>query len=223
MTRVVVTASPEDSFKDVVERMLARGVSSLPVVTSDGRLVGIISETDLIANEAFEPRGRGALALVGQALSGHDAAFVRKAGERRVRELMTGDVLCADPDQSVRKAARVMLDCEVNHLPVVDDGQVVGVVSRQDLLAVFRRPDADIQEEIDRKLHDPLWVPDDVRVTAAVRDGIVTANGSVRTRADLDVVKEMLGTVTGVVGVDADIAPREADVKLGPYLTPPLR
>lgn len=223
MTRVVVTASPDDSFKGVVERMLARGVSSLPVVTPDGRVVGIISETDLIANEAFEPRQRGALALVGQALSGHDAAFVRKAGERRVRELMTTEVTCIDPDQPVQKAARFMLDCEVNHLPVVDSGQLVGVVSRQDLLTAFRRPDADIQAEIEHNLHDPLWAPDDVRVTVDVRGGVVTAAGTVRTKFDRGVVMRMLETVAGAVAIDADITAREPDPKLGPYLTPPLR
>ena len=223
MTKVVVTASPDDSFKEVVDRMLARGVSSLPVVTPDGRVVGIVSETDLIANEAFEPRKRGALALVGQALSGHDAAFVRKAGESRVRELMTADVTCVDPDLPVHKAARAMLDREVNHLPVVDDGQLVGVVSRQDLLAVFRRPDDDIRAEIEHKLHDPLWAPDDVRVTVDVRDGVVTANGSVRTRSDCEVVTRMLENVAGAIAVDVDITAREPDPTLGPYLTPPLR
>ena len=223
MTMDAVTVSPDDSFKTVVERMLSHRVSSLPVVTAEGHVVGMVSETDLIANEAFEPRKRGALALVGQALSGHDAAFVRKASERRVRELMTCDVVCAAPDEPVHKAARAMLDFEVNHLPVVDAGQLVGVVSRQDLLAVFRRTDADIQSELDRKLHDPLWAPDDVRVTVEVRDGVVTANGSVRTRSDREVLTHMLETAAGVVGVEADITAREPEPTLGPYLTPPLR
>lgn len=223
MTRVVVTATPEDSFKDAVERMLARGVSSLPVVTEDGRLVGIVSETDLIANEAFEPRKRGVLALIGEALSGHDAAYIHKASERRVRELMTPDVVSIASDEPVRKAARRMLDFGVNHLPVVDDDHVVGVVARQDLLSSFRRSDADIERELDRNLHDPIWAPDDVRVTVAVRDGVVSANGSVRTPADRGVVMRMLERAAGVVAVDADIETREPDVKLGPYLTPPLR
>lgn len=224
MTTVVVTASPDDSFKDAVDRMLARGVSSLPVVTDDGRLVGVVSETDLIANEAFEPRKRGALALMGRALSGHDAAFVRKACERRVHELMTPEVVCAHPDDPLHKTARLMLDFEINHLPVVgDDGHLVGVVARHDLLSVFRRSDADIQAEIDSKLHDPLWAPDDVHVTVAVRDGVVTATGSVRTKSDRRVVEHMLETVTGVVAVDSDITARQPEARLGPYVTPPLR
>lgn len=223
MTRAVATASPEDSFKEVVGRMLARGVSSLPVVTADGRVIGIVSETDLIANEAFEPHKRGALALVGQALSGHDAAFVRKASERRVRELMTPEVVSVQPDDTLHKVARTMLDCEVNHLPVVDGGQLVGVISRQDLLSVFRRSDADIQAEIERRLHDPLWAPDEANITVEVHAGVVTAAGSARTKSDCGVIEHMLETVEGVVAVDADIAARAPEVKLGPYLTPPLR
>lgn len=223
MTMSVVTVTPEDSFKTVVERMLAGGVSAVPVMTPEGHVVGMVSETDLLANEAFEPGKRGALALVGQALSGHDAAFVRKASERRAKELMTAEVVWVHPDDSLHKAARTMLDFEVNHVPVIDDARLIGIVSRQDLLSVFRRSDAGIQAEIDRKLHDPLWAPDDVRVTVVVRDGVVTGGGTVRWNSDRDVVEHMFETTAGVVGVETDITAREPDPRLGPYLTPPLR
>lgn len=223
MTRVVVTASPEDSFKEVVERMLARGISCLPVVTADGSVVGVVSETDLMANEAFEPRKRGALALVGQALSGHDAAFVRKAAQRRVRELMTSDVVWVGPDDTLHRAARTMLDCGVNHMPVIDGGRIVGMLARQDLLNVFRRADADIQAEIERKLFDPLWAPDDVHVSVVVKDGVVSAVGSVRTKSDREIVESMLSRTPGVVAVDSEIEFRESDPGLGPCIVPPLR
>ena len=165
MTTDVIVAAPDDQFKDVVERMLSHGVSGLPVVDDDGRLLGVVSETDLLTNEAFADRERGPLALVGAALLGHDPGLIRKASSRTARELMTPAAVDVAPDDDVHVAARRILDSEVNRLPVVEDGRLVGIVSRQDLLRLFRRPDKEIEAEIDAKLSDPLWAPEDLRVS----------------------------------------------------------
>src|SRR6188768_3506258 len=112
MTTDVVTASPGEWFKDLVERMLARSVSCLPIVDDDRRVMGIVSETDLLANEAFSPEHRGALALIGAALVGHDAGLVRRASAKRARDLMTARVSTIGPDDEIDVAARRLLDGE---------------------------------------------------------------------------------------------------------------
>jgi CBS domain-containing protein len=223
MTTGVVTAAPGEWFKDLVERMLARNVSCLPVVDGEERVLGIVSETDLLANEAFEPEQRGPLALVGAALMGHDAGLVRKASAKRARDLMTKKVSTIGPDEEIGVAARRLLDCEVNHLPVVEHGCLVGMVSRQDILQTFRRTDHAIYEEIHAKLEDPMWAPEDVRTSLSVRHGVVHLVGSVQYKADKAVVESMLEKIPGVVAVESDLAVREPDAKLGPYLAPPLR
>jgi CBS domain-containing protein len=220
MTADVVTASPGEWFKDLVERMLARNVSCLPVVDDDRRVMGIVSETDLLANEAFSPEQRGALALVGAALMGHDAGMVRKASAKRARELMTPKVSTIGPDDDIQVAARRLLDGEINHIPVTEDGCLVGIVSRQDLLQVFRRTDHAIDEELNAKLHDPLWAPEEVRVSLSVHHGVVTVLGSVLHPADRAIVESLVWRTPGVIDVKADIVVREPEPKLG-YLTPP--
>jgi CBS-domain-containing membrane protein len=221
MTTDVVTAAPGEWFKDLVERMLARNVSCLPVVDGDRRVMGILSETDLLANEAFSPVQRGALALVGAALVGHDAGLVRKASAKRARDLMTPRVSSVGPDDDIHVAARRLLDGEINHLPVIENGCLVGIVSRQDLLQIFRRTDHALDEEINAKLQDPSWAPDDVRVSVSVRHGVVNMVGSVRHSADKPIVESMVRHVPGVVDVNGDIIVREPDPKVGPSLTSP--
>lgn len=142
---------------------------------------------------------------------------------RRAADLMTSEFVCVRPEDTVHTAARTMLDFGVNHLPVLDEGVLVGVVSRQDVLSVFRRPDEDIRADIERKLHDPLWSPEDVRVSVGVHDGVVSIAGSVRYESDGRVIEQMANAVLGVVAVDAEITAREPDPRLGPYLVPPLR
>lgn len=216
MTTDVVTARPADEFKDLVERMLTRGVSCLPVVDGDGHVLGIVSETDLLANEAFEGEKRSPLALVGAALRGHDAWLVSKAGSRRARELMTHDVVCASPDDDIPMTARRLLDWAVNHMPVVEDGRLVGLVSRHDLLQVFRRTDHAIHAEITAALQDEARAPADVRVSVDVSRGVVTVVGSVARSDDVQAVKSLLRSVDGVVDVECDLAVREVDQARSP-------
>jgi CBS domain-containing protein len=126
---------------------------------------------------------------------------------------MTDRVVTAEPGESIRSAARRMLDRGVKRLPVVEDGRLIGIVSRQDLLRVFHRTDADIAAEIDAKLASPLYAPEDHTVRAVVESGIVTLVGSVRFSGEVPVVVGLASDVTGVVQVDNRLTYDEFDVR----------
>ncbi|TWT48878.1 CBS domain-containing protein [Botrimarina hoheduenensis] len=114
MTRNIVTISPEASIGDAIELLLARRVSGLPVVDDDGRLVGIITE----------------FALLGLA---YDQNLTRQS----VEEHMTRTVLTVDATDSVSKVADLCIVHRVRRLPVLEEGRLVGLVSRRDVLATI--------------------------------------------------------------------------------------
>jgi CBS domain-containing protein len=209
----VVTAAPADDFKELVERMLARDVSCLPVVDPEGHVLGIVSETDLLAAEAFDGKKRGALALVGAALRGHDAWLVSKSGSTRARDLMTREVVCTEPDEDSRLAALRMLDWAVNHLPVLADGRLVGIVSRQDLLRTFRRTDHGIHAEISAILRDETRIPPGVHASVDVWHGTVSLVGTVAHPEDIVALESMARSIDGVVAVECDLAVRQDHVR----------
>ncbi|HEV8627022.1 MAG TPA: CBS domain-containing protein [Acidimicrobiia bacterium] len=200
MTPLVVTASPEMSFKETAELLVEAGVSGLPVVGPGGRLLGLVTEADLMSKEAFDTRRRRPLALLVDHLTGA-ARWVDKAAGLTAGEVMTTDVVTAAPAEDIRVAARRMLERGVKRLPVVEDGRLVGIVSRYDLLRLFHRPDAAIAAEIDAKLADPLYAPEKHAVQASVEDGVVTLAGRVRLEGEEALVHGLAERVPGVVRV----------------------
>jgi CBS domain-containing protein len=200
MTPLVVTASPEMSFKETAELLVESGVSGLPVVGPGGRLLGLVTEADLMSKEAFDTRRRRPLAVLVDHLTG-TARWIDKAAGLTAGEVMTTDVVTAGPAEDIRVAARRMLERGVKRLPVVEDDRLVGIVSRYDLLRLFHRPDAAIAAEIDAKLADPLYAPEDHAVKAAVEDGVVTLEGRVRLEGEEAVVRGLAERVPGVVRV----------------------
>jgi CBS domain-containing protein len=127
---------------------------------------------------------------------------------------MSDRVVTVSPGLDVRAAARKMLDLGMKRFPVVDDdGRLVGIVARHDLLRVFNRSDADIAAEIDAKLADPMYAPEDHSVTAVVEDGVVTLLGSVRFSGELPGMVGLASNVPGVVQVDNRLAYDIFDVK----------
>lgn len=116
MTDSVVTIGPEASIGAAIELLLARRVSGLPVVESDGRLVGIITE----------------FALLG-------LAYDRNLTNETVSQHMTRNVLTVDADEPVSKVADLCIVHRVRRLPVLEAGRLVGLVSRRDVLQAIHR------------------------------------------------------------------------------------
>lgn len=204
MTTEVITVREDTSFKEIVELLLEHRVSGVPVVDRDGRLVGLVTEADLMSKEAFDVRHRRPLAAVAELISGA-SRWSGKASGLTAGAVMTSRVATASPGEDVRAAARRMLDLGVKRLPVVDHGHLVGIVSRQDLLRIFHRLDTDISAEIVTKLASPIYAPEDHAVSAFVRQGVVTLTGSVRFSGEVAVMVGLAANVAGVVDVDDQI------------------
>jgi len=216
MTPGVVTVDALAPFKEVVRLMQEHRVSALPVVDTDGVLVGIVSEGDLILKEDPELGGGGHLFE-----SRRHARDRSKAAGKRAHELMSTPVISVAPDASLGEAARKMHRAEVKRLPVVDaHGHLVGIVSRADLLRVFLREDAEIALEIrDDVIRRTLWIdPDTIRIV--VREGVVTMQGQIERRSLLPILERLVTSIEGVVAVDDRLSYAVDDTAPGDLPTP---
>jgi CBS domain-containing protein len=198
MTTEVVTVDEETPFKELVALMADTKVSALPVIDPDGRVVGVVSEADLLLKEEF-PEGPPERQL----FESHRRRMTRaKAAGDMAVELMTSPAITVAPDASIAEAARLLHRHQIKRLPVVDPaGPLLGIVSRADLLKVFLRSDDQIAQEIRRGvLLRALWVdPDTVRVE--VRDGVVTLTGRLERRSLIAIVVSLVRSLDGVVDV----------------------
>lgn len=187
MTSPPITVTPDAHVKEVADLLVRRQVSALPVV-EEGRLVGIVSEADLVPLEAVAD-------LRAHAIRKPEPAA---RAPRLVREVMTRDVLALPPDADAADAARLMLAHGVKSIPIVSGPHVVGIVSRRDLLKVLARDDRDIRNELLVLLEGELGTLEGVSVD--VRDGSVTLAGPLDP-PDRKLAELLARTVPGVVGV----------------------
>jgi CBS domain-containing protein len=194
-------------------------VSGVPVVDEVGHVIGIVTEADLVAHEAYGDEPRRVLSVLADRLLGRDE-WVQKATGLRAADLMTTEVVSVRPQDDVAFAARLMLERGVRRLPVVEDGRLVGIVARGDLLRWFARTDDDLARAVEHVLTDAA-LPGGLEVEVVVRDGIVLLLGRVRRRVDRDTVVEATRSVPGVVAVDDRLLVTEPDPVLE-QLHPPL-
>lgn len=189
MARGVVTVDPSTSFKTCMRLMRMHGVGSLPVV-SQGRLVGIITVTDLMFRE-FRPTMRDRFDRNGHIDKELSAATV-----------MSRNVVAITPDAPLVAAVRLMFERQINQLPVVDaDGRLVGIISRSDILRVFLRSDLSIRKEISDHVLSELPLVGTGWVKPSVHDGVVTLEGEVEAGTLTEVLLRLVASVPGVVGV----------------------
>lgn len=209
MSRDVVSATPGTTYKEAVDLMVAHDVGALPVLDDLGRVIGIVTEADLLAKAGFSGPSRRALRVLLDVVDGDDAAW-RKARARTVGELMTTRPRTVRPDDDIGAAARTLVRSRHKRAPVVDrTGLLVGVVTRQDLLGAYARPDEAIAYDIATALADPARTPEGNDVRARVGDGVVTLTGSVRDELDRRAVTGMAWRVPGVVDVVDEITARQ--------------
>lgn len=211
MTTPVVTVRPDATFADVVDQLLANDISGVPVVDADGQLVGMVTEADLVSKEAYGYRRRRALGLVADYLRGRDPQWVRKAAGRTATDVMTAAPATASPDDDLAVAARHMLESHHKRLPVIEDGRVVGIVSRHDLLQPFHRAGAAVLADVERLLGDVLRVPETHEARPSVAAGVVTLDGTAQWPSDVALIEAVVARVPGVVAIDNRLRAREPD------------
>lgn len=202
MTADVVTVGKATPYKEVARIMADQKVSAVPVVTKDGRVVGMVSEADVIRKEE---RGFGRL---GTGLPRRTRRERAQAEARCAADLMASPVITIHPDAPLGAAARLMNGHRIRRLPVVHhSGKLIGIVSRRDLLSVFLRPDEEIAAEITDALTGILLEePDGIEVT--VRDGVVTLSGTLSRKDLIPVAEHLTAGVDGVVGVTCELTDR---------------
>jgi CBS domain-containing protein len=202
MTRTVVVVLDSTPFKEIVRRMDDRQVSAVPVVDGTGRLVGVVSEADLLLKEDPYLEGDGRLFEGRQRRAERD-----KHAGLVAAQLMSSPPVTIAPDSTLSEAARLMHRHAIKRLPVVGaEGDVVGIVSRTDLLKVFLREDAEIAREISEDIvRRTLWI-DPATIRVIVHDGVVRLDGQIERRSLIPVLAGLVLSVEGVVGMDSHMS-----------------
>ncbi|MFD8141538.1 CBS domain-containing protein [Streptomyces sp. NPDC059708] len=195
MTDEVVSVSPGTAVKEVAKILAQHDISGVPVLDDEDRVVGVVSQTDVLALTPPGPHARG----------------TPQATSPTAGEIMSAPAVTVRAEATAADAARLMTRRGVERLPVVDvEDRLVGIVTRRDLLRMFLRPDAEIRRRIEDILTDVLDVPaGDVDVH--VVDGIVALNGHVHRRSQLRTLLGLVERVEGVVAVAPRVTARADD------------
>jgi CBS domain-containing protein len=203
MTTQVVTVGPATPFKDLVARLAQHRVSALPVVDDADRVLGVVSEADLLLKEEFpDPDQDIPLFWTRRRRLERD-----KAAGSTARDLMSVALVSISPEATVAEAARRMHTANVKRLPVIGEGgRLVGIVSRGDLLKVFNRPDRSIRREIMDDVIVGEFTMDPDRFFIHVDDGVVVLQGRVERRSLIPYLVRAVHNVEGVVRVEDRLA-----------------
>ena len=211
MSTEVLTIGEEAPLKEAATVMVKAGVSGLPVVDDDRKVVGIVTEADFVAAEADRSWGRQRRRLLASFFGPRKPQVARTVGEA-----MTPSPHTIDSGSSVAEAARKMADLSVKRLPVVTpDGTLSGIISRADVMGVFARPDAELTDEIISSVVVGILrlSPDDLEIS--VVDGVASLTGHVDSRSESRLLEELAQRVEGVVAVSAEVTWSHDDMKPG--------
>lgn len=196
MATRVVAVRKTASFKEMIVRMRKSRISAFPVVDDQGRVIGVVSQADMLDKEADLATVPGPLASVLR-FGDH-----QKAAGATAAELMTSPAVTVGPDIPLAEAARLMRDHRVKRLPVIDaTGRLIGIVSRSDVLSVFTRPDADIRREAAEEMIAESLMLDSRGLGVTVHDGVVTLMGRPETRQVGRDLMEAIRHIDGVIAV----------------------
>jgi CBS domain-containing protein len=209
MSRDVVTVRPSATLKEAARLLVCRRISGMPVVDHTGRLVGVLSEGDLLFKQSGErERDR----VLGWFVHRGNGAEHAKLDARLVEEAMTSPAITIDAGWSLTSAAERMLADGVNRLPVVRAGRLVGIVTRADIVRAFARTDAEVEQEVREqlKLYRALW-NDSARLDARIAGGCVTLTGTLRLRSEAEILPKVIARVPGVVEVTSELTWAEDD------------
>jgi len=174
MTVDVISVAKDTPFEEIAAALRKHRVSAFPVVDAESRVIGVVSESDLLAKLALGIGDDDMRGITG-ILPRHQ---LEKAHAITAGDLMTSPVVTVSPEDTAEQAARLMYKRNVKRLPVTDpDGHLAGIVSRADVLAVYSRTDADIAEEIRRSIFAGEAHAEHRPFDVSVRAGVATIFG----------------------------------------------
>ena len=197
MTRAVVSAHADAPLKEIAAAMSRNHISTVPVLDERRRVIGVVSAADLLArisgDHGAPPRGH-------RLAQRRDTR--RKSSALVARELMTAPAITVRDTDAIVHAARVAATYSVRTMPVLDgSGELVGMVSRSDLVCAFLREDDDIRDEVIGAVVRGSMSLDPAAVDVEVDEGVVTLHGSLETRQQIDRLTQRVRDVAGVVAV----------------------
>jgi CBS-domain-containing membrane protein len=214
MTAKVVYARQDTPYKELVRLLAERSISGVPVVDDEHRVVGVVSEADLLVKQT-EPANHFQRYFLERK---RDRLQRAKAEGAAAAELMSYPAVTVGPEASVAEAARLLRKHLVKRLPVVDhEGRLVGIVSRADVLKVYLRPDEELRNEILHQVVRRELLMDPDRFDVTVRDGVVVVQGSCERRSLIPMVVAAIGAVEGVVRVENRLVYDVDDLATLPY------
>jgi CBS domain-containing protein len=177
MTARVIAVGQDAGYKEIVSVLRQNRVSACPVLDANDRVIGVVSEADLLFKEADPDLPGGLIRLQWRLADDSKANAVTAA------QLMTAPAVTVHPGASMVNAARLMQDHGIKRLPVVGErGRLIGIISRADVLSVFERPDADIRNDVARTIIAGEFGLDPRSLEVTVTSGVVTITGTVDRR-----------------------------------------
>jgi CBS domain-containing protein len=206
MVSPVITVKPYSSVKEVAKTLLAKRISAVPVVDDGGKLVGMVSEGDLMhRSEAGTERQRSWWLRL---MAGDDtlAADYVKAHGRKVADVMTQNVITATPGTPLDEIATLLERNSIKRVPVVEDGQLIGIVSRANLIqAVASTPkgldiplsDSSIRDKLLAHLKSQPWAHTAL-LNVTANDGVVNLWGIISSEAERKAIRVAAEATPGV-------------------------
>lgn len=174
MTSRVIWVTKDAPYKELAARLRENRVSAFPVLDDEGKVIGVVSEDDLLTKEALDGGYDGMPGMITGLLRRKEQG---KARGMTAADLMTHPAVTISADAAVENAAKLMYKSKIARLPVVDaDGHLTGIISRADVLSVFDRSDDEIRSEITDSLLGEFLV-DPAVLTVTVKDSVVTLTG----------------------------------------------
>lgn len=213
MTTAVHTATPAMPLKELARVLAEHGLSALPVLDPDGRVVGVVSERDLLAKQAHPIPARR------RWWQRHPTRVqTRRARGDTVGDVLTAPAVTVRPTATLAEAAALLVEHEVKHLPVLaDGGELVGVVSRGDLVRRYLRSDTDIRDAVLGDIIGRILLTDPRAVAVTVVEGVVTLEGFLERRTDTEIAERLVRRMDGVVDVVNALAYGIDDGRLGDH------
>jgi CBS domain-containing protein len=210
MVRAVVTTSPDTTVEKLARLMINLRISGVPVLDGDGRLVGIVTEGDLLRRaETGTERHRSRWSELFSSNSRLAAEYI-KSHAKRVADIMTREVVSIDEMATLAEIADLLETKQIKRVPVVHDGRIVGIVSRADLLQVLasggvKTADEDrdrtIRDQLLTKLRSQKWA-DASEGRVVVSDGVVHFWGIVGSEAERKALRVAAENTPGVLGIE---------------------
>jgi CBS-domain-containing membrane protein len=210
MTSPVITVKPTTSVKEVARLFLERRISAVPVVDNQGKVIGMVSEGDLVHRAEISTERRRPWWLVLMAGDPGLAAEYIKAHAKRVSDIMSRNVITAAPDTPLNEIAETLEKYGIKRLPIVHDGQLVGIVSRANLVQAIATSgskldiplsDTTIREKLLKELNRQSWAHT-VLLNPIVNDGVVDLWGFAESDTERKAIRVAAEATPGVRAVN---------------------